>query len=110
MTMVAVNFAFSGTELIGIAAGETQNPHQVIPVAIRTTIARLIIFLSAPFCAGGAGDPDAAGGVEKARLCWCSKVGIPMRRTFFNLILTPILSAASSGLYASGRMLWSLQQ
>lgn len=44
MTMVAVNFAFSGTELIRIAAGETQNPHQVIPVAIRTTIARLIIF------------------------------------------------------------------
>lgn len=48
MTMVAVNFAFSGTELIGIAAGETENPHKVIPVAIRTTIARLIIFLSAP--------------------------------------------------------------
>jgi S-methylmethionine transporter len=43
MTMVAVNFAFSGTELIGIAA-ETENPHKVIPVAIRTTIARLIIF------------------------------------------------------------------
>ena len=44
MTMVAVNFAFSGTELIGIAAGETENPRKVIPVAIRTTIARLIIF------------------------------------------------------------------
>jgi S-methylmethionine transporter len=28
--------------------GETENPHKVIPVAIRTTIARLIIFLSAP--------------------------------------------------------------
>ncbi|MDM7143652.1 hypothetical protein QUH19_27900, partial [Klebsiella pneumoniae] len=27
--MVAVNFAFSGTELIGIAAGETENPHKV---------------------------------------------------------------------------------
>ena len=28
MTMVAVNFAFSGTELIGIAAGETENPEK----------------------------------------------------------------------------------
>jgi len=44
MTMVAVNFTFSGTGLIGIAADETENPHKIIPVAIRTTIARLIIF------------------------------------------------------------------
>lgn len=31
MTMVAVNFAFSGTELIGIAAGETENPEKWCP-------------------------------------------------------------------------------
>ena len=36
-TMIAVNFAFSGTELIGVAAGETQNPEKVIPMAVRTT-------------------------------------------------------------------------
>lgn len=45
MTMLAVNFAFSGTELIGIAAGETENPQKIIPKAIRTTLWRLIIFL-----------------------------------------------------------------
>ncbi|MRB55792.1 S-methylmethionine permease, partial [Bacillus thuringiensis] len=44
MTMLAVNFAFSGTELIGIAAGETANPEKMIPKAIRTTLWRLIIF------------------------------------------------------------------
>ncbi len=44
--MLAVNYAFSGTELIGIAAGETENPKQVIPKAIRATLWRLIIFLS----------------------------------------------------------------
>ncbi len=43
MTMVAVNFAFSGTELIGIAAGETENG-KVVPLAIRTTVIRLMLF------------------------------------------------------------------
>jgi S-methylmethionine transporter len=37
------------------------------------------------------------------------KVGIPYAADIFNfVILTAILSAANSGLYASGRMLWSL--
>ncbi len=37
------------------------------------------------------------------------KVGIPYAADMFNfVILTAILSAANSGLYASGRMLWSL--
>jgi len=30
MTMMAVNFAFSGTELIGIVACETENPEKVV--------------------------------------------------------------------------------
>ena len=42
--MLAVNYAFSGTELIGIAAGETKNPEQVIPKAIKATLWRLVIF------------------------------------------------------------------
>ncbi|TWR13143.1 amino acid permease, partial [Xanthomonas vasicola] len=43
MTMVAVNFAFSGTELIGVAAGETAQPTRAIPLAIRTTLVRLVV-------------------------------------------------------------------
>jgi S-methylmethionine transporter len=73
MTMVAVNFAFSGTELIGIAAGETENPHKVIPVAIRTTIARLIIFFIGTVFVLAALIPMQQAGVEKARSCWCLK-------------------------------------
>lgn len=44
LTMLAVNYAFSGTELIGIAAGETEDPEKVIPKAIRATLWRLIVF------------------------------------------------------------------
>ncbi|WEF27224.1 S-methylmethionine permease [Klebsiella aerogenes] len=110
MTMVAVNFAFSGTELIGIAAGETQNPHKVIPVAIRTTIARLIIFFIGTVFVLAALIPMQQAGVEKSPFVLVfEKVGIPYAADMFNfVILTAILSAANSGLYASGRMLWSL--
>lgn len=43
-TMLTVNFAFSGTELIGITAGEAKNPDKTIPKAIHTTLWRLVIF------------------------------------------------------------------
>lgn len=110
MTMVAVNFAFSGTELIGIAAGETENPHKVIPVAIRTTIARLIIFFIGTVFVLAALIPMQQAGVEKSPFVLVfEKVGIPYAADIFNfVILTAILSAANSGLYASGRMLLSL--
>ena len=110
MTMVAVNFAFSGTELIGIAAGETENPQKVIPVAIRTTIARLIIFFIGTVVVLAALIPmDQAGVVKSPFVLVFEKVGIPYAADLFNfVILTAILSAANSGLYASGRMLWSL--
>ncbi len=110
MTMVAVNFAFSGTELIGIAAGETENPHQAIPVAIRATIARLILFFIGTVFVLAALIPMDVAGVEKSPFVLVfEKIGIPYAAGIFNfVILTAILSAANSGLYASGRMLWSL--
>lgn len=43
-TMLTVNFAFSGTELIGITAGEAKEPEKTLPKAIHTTLWRLIIF------------------------------------------------------------------
>ena len=110
MTMVAVNFAFSGTELIGIAAGETENPRQAIPVAIRTTIARLIIFfIGTVFVLAALIPMDQAGVVKSPFVLVFEKAGLPYAADIFNfVILTAILSAANSGLYASGRMLWSL--
>lgn len=110
MTMVAVNFAFSGTELIGIAAGETENPHQILPIAIRTTVARLIIFFLGTVLVLAALIPMGQAGIVKSPFVMVfEKIGIPWAADIFNfVILTAILSAANSGLYASGRMLWSL--
>ena len=37
-TMLIVNFAFSGTELIGVAAGEAEDPAKTVPKAINAAI------------------------------------------------------------------------
>ncbi|MGC4378379.1 S-methylmethionine permease [Fictibacillus sp. Mic-4] len=110
MTMLAVNFAFSGTELIGIAAGETANPEKTIPKAIRTTLWRLIIFFVGTIVVLSALLPVSDAGVAKSPFVTVlERIGVPYSGDIMNfVILTAILSAANSGLYASSRMLWSL--
>jgi S-methylmethionine transporter len=110
MTMLAVNFAFSGTELIGIAAGETENPEETIPKAIRTTLWRLIIFFVGTIVVLSALLPISDAGVlESPFVAVLERIGVPYAADIMNfVILTAILSAANSGLYASSRMLWSL--
>ncbi|WP_160725182.1 S-methylmethionine permease [Bacillus sp. USDA818B3_A] len=110
MTMLAVNFAFSGTELIGIAAGETENPEKSIPKAIRTTLWRLIIFFVGTIVILSTLLPMSDAGVlESPFVAVLERIGVPYAADIMNfVILTAILSAANSGLYASSRMLWSL--
>jgi amino acid permease len=110
MTMLAVNFAFSGTELIGIAAGETSDPEKTIPKAIRTTLWRLVIFFVGTIVVLSALLPISDAGVlESPFVAVLERIGVPYAADIMNfVILTAILSAANSGLYASSRMLWSL--
>lgn len=108
--MLAVNYAFSGTELIGIAAGETDNPTEAVPQAIKTTIGRLVIFFVLTIVVLAALLPVEQAGVTQAPfVAVFDKIGVPYAADIMNfVILTAILSAGNSGLYASSRMLWSL--
>lgn len=110
MTMVAVNFAFSGTELIGVAAGETAEPQRAIPLAIRTTLVRLVVLFVGTVLVLAALVPMDEAAVDQSPFVRVfERLGIPHAASLLNfVILTAILSAANSGLYASARMLWSL--
>lgn len=44
VTMITVNFSFQGTELIGIAAGESENPEKTVPRSIHQTVWRTLVF------------------------------------------------------------------
>ncbi|MGT2907428.1 amino acid permease [Streptococcus dentiloxodontae] len=107
--MLAVNYAFSGTELIGIAAGETENPKETVPAAIKTTIGRLVLFFIVTIIVLAALLPMNEAGVNASFAAVFSQMGIPYAGDIMNIVvLIAILSAGNSGLYASSRMLWSL--
>ena len=109
-TMIAVNFAFSGTELIGVAAGETQNPEKVIPMAVRTTVVRLVLFFIGTIVILAALLPMEEASILKSPFVTVfERIGIPYAADLFNfVILTAVISAANSNLYAAGRMIWAL--
>ncbi|MGA3882395.1 amino acid permease, partial [Bacillus pumilus] len=44
LTMVTVNFSFQGTEIVGIAAGESESPEKTLPRSIRNIIWRKMVF------------------------------------------------------------------
>ena len=108
--MIAVNFAFSGTELIGVAAGETQNPEKVIPMAVRTTVVRLVLFFIGTIVILAALLPMEEASILKSPFVTVfERIGIPYAADLFNfVILTAVISAANSNLYAAGRMIWAL--
>jgi yeast amino acid transporter len=43
-TLTNALFAYIGTELIGVTVGEAQNPRKNIPIAIRRTFFRILVF------------------------------------------------------------------
>ncbi|GAA5002521.1 amino acid permease [Acinetobacter puyangensis] len=115
-TMLVVNFAFSGTELIGVAAGETENPEKNIPRAINAAIWRLLIFFVGTIIIVSALLPYQATAVNDTHglshspfVSVFSRIGIPYAEDLIRfVIITALLSAANSGLFAASRMLWSL--
>ena len=111
-SLLIVAFAFSGTELIGIAAGETANPSKTVPKAIRMTLWRLIIFfVGAIFVIATLLPYKEAGVTDSPFVTVFQNIGIPYTDHIMRIvILTAMLSAANSGLYASSRMLWTISQ
>ena len=114
-TMLIVNFAFSGTELIGVAAGETKDPAKNVPKAINTAIFRLLIFFVGTILVITALLPHqeaglAAEGVSSSPFVTVFQhIGIPYAEDIIRfVIITALLSAANSGLFAASRMMWSL--
>lgn len=112
MTMVAVNFSYQGTELIGIAAGESENPEESVPRATRNTIWRILfLFVASVFVLGSLIPWQEAGLTDSPFVLVFDKMGIPFAADIMNfVILTALLSASNSGLYASSRMLWALSK
>jgi len=117
VAMIA-GFSFQGTELIGIAAGESEEPGRTIPRAVRQIFWRILLFyvfailiigLLIPYTDPSLLKSDVTDiGVSPFTLVF-ERAGIALAASVMNaVILTAILSAGNSGMYASTRMLYAL--
>jgi lysine-specific permease len=112
---IVAGFAFQGTELVGVAAGETDNPEKNVPKAIRQVFWRILLFyvlailvigLLIPFTDSKLMNGDVS--VSPFTLVF-EKLGVAFAASVMNaVILTSVLSAGNSGTYASTRMLYTL--
>lgn len=117
---VVAGFSFQGTELIGITAGESATPEKSIPKAIKQVFWRILLFYILSIAVIGALIPytspnllgSEAGDIAISPFTIVFKrVGIPLAAGVMNaVILTSVISAANSGLYAASRMLWSMSK
>ncbi|WP_372008384.1 amino acid permease [Paenibacillus chitinolyticus] len=115
---MAAGFSFQGTELVGVAAGESENPRENVPKAIRTIFWRILLFyILAIFIIGllipYTSDNLISGDVENIAISPFTlvfeKAGLAFAASVMNaVILTSVLSAGNSGMYASTRMIWTL--
>ena len=110
VTMMNVIFSYQGSELVGIAAGETEEPEKNIPKAIRTIIFRIVVFYIASIIVLSAIFPASELGLLASPFVTLMEIaGVPYAAGIMNfVILTAILSVGNSCLYASTRLLWAM--
>ena len=118
VAMIA-GFSFQGTEMVGVAAGESKNPKKTIPVAIKQIFWRILLFYIVRIFIIGTlvayDDPrllQAAASEDIALSPFTllyEQAGFAFAASLMNaVILTAILSAGNSGMYSSTRMLFSM--
>ncbi|GAA1482980.1 amino acid permease [Gordonia sinesedis] len=112
LSLQIVMFAYVGVELVGVTAGEAQNPRVTLRKAINSVpfrigvfyVGSLIVILSVRSWR------DFQEG-QSPFVSVFSYIGIPGAAGLVNFILlTAALSSCNSGIYSTGRMLRSLAQ
>jgi amino acid transporter len=115
--MIQAGFSYQGTELVGIAAGETANPRKTVPAAIKKTFYRILFFFVGTVLFLGIlipydneqllsdnTDASASPFVIAAKLA-----GVNALPGIINaVLLTVILSAANACVFSGSRILVGL--
>lgn len=109
-------FSFQGTELVGVASGETKDPEKTIPRAIKLVFWRLTLFYIISIAIISLliayNDPRLATqdnvNMSPYTLVFSNYIGV-YAANFMNLvILIALISAANASMYSATRILWYL--
>ncbi|KAI8975639.1 amino acid permease/ SLC12A domain-containing protein [Mycotypha africana] len=117
--LLTAAFSFNGVEIVGITAGESQNPHKTVPAAVKQVFFRIVLFyflsiliigLVIPYT-----DPDLLRGSSDVAVSPFTlvfrKAGAAWAADLMNaIILITMISAGNSGVYSSSRTLLALAE
>ncbi|KUJ22364.1 general amino-acid permease-like protein GAP1 [Mollisia scopiformis] len=115
---VIAAFSFAGTELVGLAANEAQNPRKSLPSAIKQVFWRITLFyivslfiigLNVPFTDPRLLRDGSADSTASPFVISIENAGIAILPSVFNaVILLAVLSVGNSAVFGSSRTLHAL--
>lgn len=118
---VTAAFAFSGTELIGLAAAETANPRKSLPTAVKQVFWRISLFYIVALTVVGLlvpytdqrllNDSSSVNAKASPFVIAITNAGINGLPSVFNaVIMIAVLSVGNSSIYGSSRTLAALAE
>ena len=112
LTLQIVMFAYAGVELVGVTAGEAENPSVVLPRATNGIIFRILLFYVGALAVIMALVPWNQLSPDVSPFVFVfEKLGIPAAASLINVVvITAAASSCNSGLFSTGRMLYTLAQ
>ena len=110
MSIAPVLFSFGGIELLGITAGEAENPDKTIPKAINQVIYRILIFyVGTMLVLMTLWQWNEVGKDASPFVQIFDNVGISAAANILNfVVLTAAVSVYNSAIYSNSRMLYGL--
>ncbi|MDQ8705101.1 amino acid permease [Streptomyces sp. LHD-70] len=109
--VLMVVFSFMGSEIVTLAAGESENPQRAVTKATNSVIWRIAVFYLGSIFVVITLLPWNASAIVKdgSYVAALNSIGIPHAGQVMNVIvLTAVLSCLNSGLYTASRMAFSL--
>lgn len=109
-SLAVVMFAFGGIEIIGISAGEAQNPQQTIPRAINAVPVRILLFYVLTLMVLMSIYPWPQIGSQGSPFVQIfESLGIPAAAHILNVVvISAAISAINSDIFGAGRMLYGM--
>jgi len=106
---VAATGFYFGAEIVTIAAAEAAEPAKAVARATNSVVSRVLFFYVGSILLVVCLVPWNSAGITTPYVSALDAMGIPAAAQIMNaVVLTAVLSALNSGLYASSRMLFAL--
>jgi AAT family amino acid transporter len=110
LSLQMVLFAYVGIEMIGLSAGEAENPRITIPMAIDSLAWRILIFYMGAILVILAIFPwNQVAQQGSPFVAMFERIGLREAAGFINfVVITAALSACNAGIFSGGRLLYAL--